>query len=178
MVSSVLDQVMKFVDDSYKSKRPHFERTVYWLKKLEPDADEALLVAAYAHDIERAFRLKKKLFKFDSAKKEREHQEKGGKIMRDFLISIGCDKKFSNRVRDLISHHEVGGNPDQDLLKDADSISFLEVSAIRHAKKKWLSKGEILRKVVRMYTRITSETAREFAKPFYKRAREVLEKNE
>jgi hypothetical protein len=30
------------------------------------------------------------------------------------------------RVMMLVSKHEVGGNDDQNLLKDADAISFLE----------------------------------------------------
>ncbi|MCK5681060.1 hypothetical protein KAI46_09670, partial [bacterium] len=34
----------------------HLERTVDWLVKLYPEADEALLIAGVAHDIERAFR--------------------------------------------------------------------------------------------------------------------------
>ena len=32
----------------------HFDRTVYWLQQLRPDADGALLIAAISHDIERA----------------------------------------------------------------------------------------------------------------------------
>lgn len=47
-----------FVKTGKKHEMPHFERTVYWLLKLKPDADEALKIAAIAHDIERAFREK------------------------------------------------------------------------------------------------------------------------
>lgn len=31
----------------------HFERTVYWIKQLKPNADAALLIAGYSHDIQR-----------------------------------------------------------------------------------------------------------------------------
>ena len=33
----------------------HFDRTVYWVEQLMPNADEAMRVAAFAHDIERLF---------------------------------------------------------------------------------------------------------------------------
>ena len=54
-------KVEKFVIDSFtKAGRTkdiiHLERTVYWIKKIKPGADKALLSAGIAHDIERAFR--------------------------------------------------------------------------------------------------------------------------
>jgi hypothetical protein len=53
-------KVQKFVRDSFnKAGSPsnilHHERTIYWIKRLKPEADEALLIAGLAHDIERAF---------------------------------------------------------------------------------------------------------------------------
>ncbi len=54
-------KVKKFVEESFAKKGKfsdelrHFWRTAYWLKKLDPKADEAMLIAAVAHDIERAF---------------------------------------------------------------------------------------------------------------------------
>ena len=59
----IYNEVKQFVINSFnKAKKPsqikHLERTVHWLKVLSPHADEALLVAAISHDIERAFRQK------------------------------------------------------------------------------------------------------------------------
>src|SRR5680860_1625205 len=57
---SLYQQAEKFVQESFlKSsgkKSKHSERTVFWMKKNYPKADEAMLIAAIAHDIERAFR--------------------------------------------------------------------------------------------------------------------------
>ena len=58
-MESIFDKVEKFVKETYrragKEKTiPHFERTVYWVRQLRSDSDEALRVAAFSHDIERA----------------------------------------------------------------------------------------------------------------------------
>lgn len=51
----------------------HFERTVYWVQQLKPEADEALLIAAIAHDIERAFRESDHGQKFQKGFRTNEH---------------------------------------------------------------------------------------------------------
>ena len=48
--------VIEFVDQSFGKHMPHFERTVFWLEKFLPNCSEAERIAAYSHDIERAFR--------------------------------------------------------------------------------------------------------------------------
>ena len=56
----MFEQVKAFVQETFSGPKAggikHFEQTVFWLKKLKPDADEPMLIAAYAHDIERGFR--------------------------------------------------------------------------------------------------------------------------
>ena len=51
-------KVEQFVQESFieanKIETKHAARTVFWVKKLYPEADQALLIAAIAHDIERA----------------------------------------------------------------------------------------------------------------------------
>ncbi len=157
----------------------HFERTVYWLKQLKPDADEALCLAAFAHDIERAFR--------DEAAKERfkasskgftdedhlaNHQNKGAEIIANYLKEQQAPKELIDRVQMLISKHEVGGNVDQNLLKDADSISYFE-NQIEHFLTKKVAdvgKDKVRVKFQWMFDRITSEKAKEVAKPMFEDA--------
>ena len=113
----------------------HLIRTLYWLGKLKPDADEALRIAAVSHDIERAFRRKdvkeivKKPGGLTSTIYFKKHEIRGAKIIGDYLEKKGAEKKLINRVKMLISRHEQGGNDDQNLLKDADSIGFFEIYA-------------------------------------------------
>jgi len=52
----------------------HHQRTIYWIKELEPNANEALLIAGMLHDIERAFNGDWKAGSQDP-EKLRKHQE-------------------------------------------------------------------------------------------------------
>ena len=105
----IYKEAEQFVFDSFnKAEKPsqikHFVQTVHWLKILSPDADEALLVAAIAHDIERAFRLKDVLEKktsvgFTSVEFYRPHEERGAEIIADFLKHQNVDDGFIERVK-------------------------------------------------------------------------------
>lgn len=178
----IYSEAEQFVFDSFnKAEKPsqikHFVQTVYWLKILSPDADEALLVAAIAHDIERAFRQKDVLGKktsagFTSSEFYRPHEERGAEIIADFLKHQNVDDGFIERVKKLVSRHEEGGDDDQNLLKDADSVSFFEtnVSLFLTEKVNEDGKEEVKKKFDWMFDRITSEKAKQIAQPFYEKA--------
>ncbi len=175
----MFEQVKAFVKKSFEksasgSSLEHFERTVYWLKKLKPDADEPMLIVAYAHDIARAFRKTdaKKTFK-NKEMNDPEilecHQKQGAHILSEFLKKHDYDEKQIKRVHNMILHHEDGGNKEADLIKDADSISYLEINAPKHVKKlvPLIGEDKVRRKIDWMFNRISSEKAKELAKPFY-----------
>jgi hypothetical protein len=187
MNTELFKQVKEFVNSSFNHKGiNHFEQTVYWVKKLKPDADEALLIAAYAHDIQRAFRgsqiekaIKKSKKGFNDKKLMKLHQEKGAEIMGKFLEKEGADKNLIERVKHLISRHEWGGDDNQNLLKDADSLSFFECN-IEHfikIKAREMGKDKVKAKFDWMYERITSPKAKKIAKPIYQKAIKDLEKS-
>lgn len=184
----MLEKVKKFVNESFKQcvsgkSTKHFERTVYWVKQLKTDADEPILIAAYAHDIARAFRKKSPIELFK--KKEindkeilKKHQEEGAKVMIEFLKKEDYDKESTKRVSDMIRHHEEGRDEESNLVKDADSISYLEVNAPKHIKLiKILGKGKIKRKVDWMFNRISSKKAKLLAKPYYEKVVSLLSKS-
>lgn len=176
-MTELFNSTREFVERSFKNdpvQMRHFDRTVYWLQELKPDADEAFLIAALGHDLERAFRDKDEDDKHKAAKgfKDPEflkyHQEKSAEILADFLKKEGAAKAFIKRVIHLVSRHEVGGDADQNLLKDADSLSFLENNAERFLER--LDKvgyDKIKEKFDWMYERITDPRAKEIGKPFY-----------
>jgi len=164
------------VDKSFGSKKPHFERTVYWLLQLKPDADEAMQAAAYGHDIGRAFApdrlpLYVRGMKIVDPRYVRKHEELSGNKIYEFLISCGAEKKFAMRVKNMVSHHESGGDEESNLIKDADSISYFENNAGIHLG--WIEKGigkvQVREKYDFMLDRITLEKARRIARPFYKK---------
>jgi hypothetical protein len=185
----IYNKTEKFVIETFTKKNDdhgikHFLRTVYWLKQLKPEADEALLVAAIAHDIERGFREHEAYNKISNSKKGfmsddhlTHHQNEGARIIGEFLSKIGADKKLIDRVKSLISKHEVGGDNDQNLLKDADSLSFLEnnIDHFLTKKTKETSKSKVKDKFDWMFNRITSNKAKQIAKHWYDDAIKRLE---
>jgi hypothetical protein len=186
-MARLFTKVKKFVEESFRKcgfeeQIKHLERTVYWVKKLKPNADEALLIAAFAHDIETAFAWEKlqKNYKpkFIDKSRLKKHQREGAEIIGEFLEKQGANPEMVNRVKMLISKHEEGGNEDQTLLKDADSISFFENNVdmfLKIAKK--TGKERVKQKFDWMYNRITSKKAKDIAKPWYRKAINDLNKN-
>ena len=97
------------------------------------------------------------------------HQQRGAEMIGTFLRDCEADGALVERVEDLVRHHEVGGNPEQDLLRDADSLSYFETCIdffIEQALPGW-GMETVRKKIEWMYNRIGSETARRLARPFY-----------
>ena len=72
----------------------------------------------------------------------------------------------------LVSKHEIGGNDDQNLLKDADSISFFETNVdyfVSMAVSE-IGKEKVKDKFDWTFNRITSDKAKQFAQQLYQEA--------
>lgn len=108
----------------------HADNTLEWLLRLEPDADQALQLAALAHDIDRADDVRKvKRADFDDYDAFKSaHARNGAEILRSILIQCEIEEDTVNEACRLVEVHEVGGDPRSDLLKDADSISYFDVN--------------------------------------------------
>ena len=179
--------VERFIEDSFgKQDNAHYvihlKRTVYWAKRLDPGCDEAVLIAAVSHDIERAFMEPSDLCEglkdgfLDPVYLVR-HQQRSAEIISSFLQLKGAAPDLVARVRALVLKHEEGGSAAQNLLKDADSMSFLEnnVKYFIAAKTPLADKNLIKRKLDWMYQRISSPIAREIAKDWVDQALERLD---
>jgi hypothetical protein len=108
----------------------HADNTLEWLLRLEPDADDALQLAALAHDIDRAIEeVKVKRADFDDYDAfKAAHARNGAEILRPILTACGVERQIVDEVCRLVEVHEVGGDFRSDLLKDADSISYFDVN--------------------------------------------------
>ncbi len=108
----------------------HSENTLEWLLKLNPEADQALQIAALAHDIDRAVEPRKALrsdyIDYDTFKDA--HACNGARILQEILDKCAVARSIADEACRLVRLHEVGSDPRSDLLKDADSISFFEVN--------------------------------------------------
>jgi len=172
-------EIKHFIATSFGANKSmaHFERAVYWIKYLSGrDNNLAYKIAAYSHDIERAFRDSSKVKSAEESSNGfldeemlRIHQNTGAKIIKDKLFELGAESDLINQVYKMIQKHEEGGSSDQNLMMDADSISFFENNA-EHFVKKFLpklGKEKIQDKFDWMYNRIKSNKAKRIAKPMY-----------
>lgn len=176
MDSIMFDKVEQFVLDAFtKAGAPsnisHHQRAVHWIKKLKPEADEALLIAGMAHDIERAFHGDWKKGS-DDPELLRKHQDLSAVEIEKFLRHEGAKEKLIARVKHLVSHHETGGDEDQNVLCDADCLAFLEEKAVKLAErsKQEGNVHEAGRRIHMVFKRISSPKARQIAHLWHEEA--------
>lgn len=133
----------------------HSENTLKWLLKLDERADKSLQIAALGHDIDRAIAERKvhrsDYKSYDSFKAA--HAANGVKILREILVECEMEQSFTEEVCRLVLHHETGGDPRSDLLKDADSISYFDVNMPLYFQREgW---NETLRRCIWGYRRLS-----------------------
>ncbi len=91
----------------------HSENVLEWIIKLECNADEALQIAALAHDIDRADENKKvkrdNFSNYNTFKSE--HAKNSANILEDVLIKCHIKQSIIDESCRLVEYHEVGGDP-------------------------------------------------------------------
>ncbi len=106
----------------------HAESTVAWVLKLMPEADQALLLAALGHDIDRAIdsrRMQKDCFhSFEEFKAA--HALNSAEIVGEILVECGVDEGVRAEVCRLVRLHEKGGDERADVLRNADAMSYFQ----------------------------------------------------
>jgi hypothetical protein len=108
----------------------------------------------------------------------RKHQDFSAAEAEKFLRSKHADKSLVDKVKTLIAHHEEGGDEEQNILCDADCLTYFEHQALRHAKtfrEQGKTKEEMQKKFEHVFARISSQKAKEIAQPWYEEALAELE---
>lgn len=140
----------------------HAENTVVWLRRLDPNANEAQCLAALAHDIERARpdRLRREEFSdYDDFK--RRHAFISAEITDQILVDAGISNTIRCQVWPQICRHEHGGDVLSDLLKDADSLSYFDHNLpFYFAREGW---DETLRRARWGYARLSERARQHYA---------------
>lgn len=135
-LKQVEKEIEKIIANSPCEEDPVHSKSVRnWVLKLKPDASEALQIAALAHDIDRGINGKEKIKNIDKFRWEQVkgiHGKRSAKIICDILKKYKYDKKIIDRVKYLVERHEVGGDEDAEVLKDADGISFFDYNVYFH----------------------------------------------
>lgn len=171
----MIDRAQAWIEPYWNAE--HLRRAMDWLLVLDPDASEALRLAALTHDMERHFPGGPvQDFSIPPAANleyRREHADRSARIVGAWLRDEGADVAASASVERLIRLHEVGGDRDANLLQAADSLSFLEVNIdIPYA---WVRRGDCDLDRARaqhtwMFERIQVPAARDLAQPLYEEA--------
>lgn len=130
-ISCIKRKIKDIIEKSSVPEDPvHSKDTLEWLLNLEPDADDALQIAALGHDIERAIeerKVKRKDYKnYDDFRQA--HSLNSAKILSELMEECNIDRELLNDVTYLLCNHETGGNRRSDILKNADSVSFFHVN--------------------------------------------------
>ena len=134
METDALEKVKKKINEmivrsSFSEDPFHSINTLEWILKLKPDADDALQIAALGHDIERAFDDKRihsaDYDSFDEYKQA--HALNSAQILTGLMEGYGVKQEIVDDVAHLVAHHEIGGDEREEILKNADTISFFHV---------------------------------------------------
>jgi len=146
----------------------HAKSVKEWVLKFRPDADWALQIAAFAHDIERALTQRKVIrSKFsDYNDFKNAHALSSAKVIQEILDKYPLSRRVKNKIISLIKNHELGQSENSDLavLKDADSLSFFKVNLLAYAERN--DESEILSRMMWDYQRL-SERSRQIIKEFH-----------
>ncbi len=130
-IESAKQEIRLIIAGSHVPEDPrHADNTLEWLLRLQPDAGDALQLAALAHDIDRANEeTKVRRADFDDYDVfKATHARHGAELLRPILTSCGVAPDITDEACRLVEVHEVGGDPSSELLKDADSISYFDVN--------------------------------------------------
>lgn len=142
----------------------HAKLVLKWVCELNPDADEALKIAALSHDIDRAMTgiTEKDLKDFSQINEfKKEHSIRSAKFICDILIKHGYSPEVIEKVKHLVENHEFGGDTETNILTDADSLAYFDYNIPSYLKRN--GKERAKEKIKFMYSRL-SEKARNLVK--------------
>jgi len=148
-----------FKEDPVHSKLVHQN-----VLSLNPEADEALQIAALAHDIDRAIeerRIKEEDYE-DYNKYKHDHALQSAQVISEILRKIGYDHSFIKKVKLLVEQHEIGKEGDDKILKEADSLTFFQYNFPYYQKNN--TEEQIKNKIRFMYNRLSDKAKVEIKK--------------
>ena len=193
----MIEKVRKFITETLDNKTSlekmvlkHLLDTEKYVKILYEEitgknTPEELIIAALAHDIERAFRdpeVYENMYKSGKGFLDNDflkyHQKRSAEILKNFLKTNNHPNEKIEEIYKYVRNHEIGGDFETDILKDADSISFF-INNTEHfikVKAKEASPEKVRVKLKWMFERITFSEAKTIAFPYYETSIDKLKK--
>lgn len=132
-MSDLLLSTRVWVKDNYGKSAEHLLKAEEWLRRIDPTASEAMLLATLTHDMERAFPGPDSPELVPSRGPDdpvynNAHMDRSARIVGAYLREQQAPEDMVLEVERLIRAHEFGGWPEANLVQAADSLSFLEVN--------------------------------------------------
>lgn len=156
---SLKDEIKDIASKSpIPNDREHSEAALKWVLILKPDADEYLQIAALSHDIDRGVTgITEKDCKDYSKIKEfkKEHAIRSANIIGDLMEKYGYDEAAIEKVKCLVESHEEGGDEEQNILMQADSMAYFELNIPMYLDR--YGREQTIKKIQFMYIRLSKE---------------------
>lgn len=150
-------EIIKILSSAeFELEGAHSIDTLKWVKKIDINASELLQIAALAHDIDRGIspRVTREENETYNDYKAR-HAERSAQLVDDLMTKYSYSKDLIKKTVLLIKKHEVGGNRETNILKDADSISFFSCNIEWYYNYKNRDLEETKREILYKYKRAT-----------------------
>jgi len=166
----LVELARRWVIEHYPYNRDHLVRAFEWVLRLDPEASDAVQLAALTHDMERAFPSPEQPLhtRLNDVVYERLHSERSAQIVSEWLRQQAAEEPLIAEVDRLIRAHEVGGWPDADFVQAVDSLSFLETNIglfLEFVRNGRFTVDEVQDKFIRSYERIRQPHLRAIAAP-------------
>jgi hypothetical protein len=156
LLECVKERILETVQGSQVPEdAEHAENTLKWVRILRPNPGPLLEIGALGHDIERAVsekKVRKEDFSDYNAFKSA-HAANSARILAELMEECGWDPRSIQVVSRIVSRHEIGGDEDSNLLRDADALSFFEVNLPYYFKRHDLQ--EVERRCIWGYLRLS-----------------------
>ena len=113
---------------SQPKERAHAAMASAWVRRLRPDADEALLLAAHGHHVRRweIPRSDEPEGRSGYLRWKRRLQQHHADVLGSLLADAGYEPETVERVQQLVRKERLRTDPDVRTLEDALSLVFLE----------------------------------------------------
>lgn len=134
----------------------HAQLVLKWVLELKPGADDALKIAALAHDIDRAVTgiTEKDLSDYSKINEfKKEHALRSSTFIADILQKHKYPEETIIKVKRLVENHEVGGDDESNILMNADSLAYFDYNIPSYLKRN--GQERTIEKIRFMYKRLS-----------------------
>jgi hypothetical protein len=151
-------RIVEIIHNSPIEEDPsHSEQVWKFVLEIDPNVSEELQIAALAHDIERGVPPRSEKLEGETyGDYKHRHAQRSADITAHLMSQLNYSKKSVDKVQKFIESHEVGGDEETDILRDADSASYFANNISSYLKRNGVERTR--EKIKFMYDRASVKT--------------------